>query len=210
MRTPPALAALALLVCLAGCGPAPADAPRPASTLTPTGVAALAQTPEIVAARERAGIADGPVGRPGQQPVDKGLPDVTLACLGSDRTVELRALRGRPMVVNLWAQWCEPCRAEAPALRGASEKAGDKVLFLGIDYNDPRPDLAVDFAAQSRWRYPHLVDPERTTSPGLRVPGIPLTLLVDGSGVIRHRVVGGIADERELVRLIKVHLGVTL
>ena len=207
-----AVAGLLGAALLAGCA-GPAAVVRPVSP--PVGPSTSATpTPgplDLVAVREQAGIADCPVVTgPVPTPLADGLPNLTLDCLGSERTLNLAALRGTPTVINLWAQWCPPCRAEAPHLREFSEAAGDRVLMLGIDYADPQPDWAIEFAGLVGWTYPHLVDPDRRTLPGLRVQGIPMTLLVDADGRIVHRFSGALSSTRQLKDLVAEHLGVTV
>ncbi|QGN33996.1 redoxin family protein [Microlunatus sp. Gsoil 973] len=144
------LAALAVVLMLAGCSGSPAATPSPDQA---TAAAPRPSEKQLQSARKRAGIPDCP--RSGDRAaLSDGLPDVTLGCLGSHRTVRLAGLRGRPMVINIWAQWCRPCRIEAPHLATVAEEAGDKVDFIGIDYADPDPAAAIGFAGSARWRYP--------------------------------------------------------
>ncbi len=211
MRVRAWVGALLAATALAGC--APASAPV-ASAPTPAAPAASAPTPaarpsvDLAAARVAAGIADCPVADAAARPVPGGLPDVTLSCLGSDRAVNVAGLRGRPMVINLWAQWCPPCRAEASHLRDFAARAGDKVLVLGVDYDDPQPDWALEFATLAGWRYAHLTDPSRSLAEPLRLVGIPTTLLVSADGRIVHRVTGPVASAAELDALVATYLGV--
>lgn len=198
-----AAAALAAAVVLAGCQSlpspnAPAQATRPVTTATI----------DLEAVREAAGIPDCPVAPAEAAPVEGGLPDLTLPCLGSPRTVNLAALRGTPMVVNFWAQWCPPCRAEAPHLRTFAEAAGDDVLILGVDFDDPDPALALEFAGLVGWPYAHVVDASRATQRPLAVVGIPLTLFVDASGTIVYRHTGPFESAEQLTALAAEHLGV--
>lgn len=137
--------------------------------------------------------------------VEGGLPQTELACLGTDQTVNLAGLPRRPMVVNLWAQWCAPCRAEAPFLRGALQKYDD-VDFLGINYMDPQPDWAIEFAGLVDWNYPHVMDQDKTLQKELGVPGIPMTLFVDADGLIQHRHPGQFESQEQLDALIEEHL----
>lgn len=185
-------AAVLVAVAATGCAvPAPPSGPA---------------TPEVdlVAARRAAGIQECP--QPTAEPVANGLPEVELDCLGGDSTVALSALRG-PLVINLWAQWCLPCRQEAPVLRAFHEAHGEDVGLLGIDYNDPQPALAIEFAQLVGWTWPQLADPEKTTEVPLGLPGIPMSLLVDGDGRLVARHAGAFKDLAELEAWVAEGLG---
>lgn len=162
------------------------------TTRPSSGATSVAADPaDLLTARRAAGIADCP--RPtGATAVEGGLPEVELDCLGGDSRVNLAELRG-PLVINLWAQWCEPCRIEAPHL-AALQTLRPEVTMLGIDYQDPSPDLAVEFAGDAGWRYPQVVDPDQLLAPELGVPGIPMTLFVDAEGRITARHPGLFTD----------------
>lgn len=208
-------AALAGALVLAGCAPAaPAvirTVPAPPASASAPPTPATPGADDLVALREKAGLPDCPVvAGPPPAPLADGLPDLTLDCLGSDRTLNLASLRGTPLVINLWAQWCPPCRAESPHLRDFAARADGTVLMLGIDYGDPQPDWAIEFAALAGWTWPHVVDPERRTASALRVPGIPMTLLVDADGRVVHRFSGAFSSTQELADLVAEHLGVTV
>lgn len=197
------LAGVVLAGLLSGC--AAVDPPRPSGPLT------VAADPVLVAAREDAGIDDCPATDLNVRGIAGGLPDVVLGCLGSGRQVNLAALRGRPMVVNIWAQWCGPCRLEAPHLAEFADEAGDKVLVLGLNYDDREPALAIEFAGLADWRYPQVTDPVKRVAGPLRLSaGIPVTLLVDADGVIAYRITGGIASTEALRDLVRTHLKVDL
>jgi thiol-disulfide isomerase/thioredoxin len=146
--------------------------------------APTSHTPDLAAARKAAGIADCPADS-GATAVTGGLPELTLDCLGGGASVHLASLRG-PLVVNLWAQWCEPCRSEATYL-AAFATAQKRVAVLGIDYSDPQTGLAIDFARETGMTYAHLVDQENTLKGPLGVTGIPYTFLVDAQGTIVAR-----------------------
>lgn len=151
---------------LAGCGPA----------TTPTSA-----TPDLVAARRAGGIAECPR-LPERAPVPRGMPQVSLDCLGGGEGLKLSNLRG-PMLVNFWAQWCEPCRAEGRYLAEFA-KSQSAVAVLGINYSDPQPGMAIEFARLVGATYPQLVDPESATRMAMGVPGIPYTVLIDRAGVV--------------------------
>ena len=143
---------------------------------------------------------------PSKPPVSNGLPDVSLKCLGKGPDIRLADLRG-PLVINVWAQWCGPCREEAPYL-AALAKSG-KVPMLGIDYADPRPELAVKFATDEGLAYPHLVDQDKTIQQALKVGGPPLTAFVNSDGAVAYVHRGVLTSQKQLDQLVKDKLGVT-
>ena len=71
----------------------------------------------------------------------------------------LRELEGYPVVVNKWASWCGPCRAEFPYFQSAAAKRGDEVAFLGVNSNDGE-DSAAEFLAEFPVPYPSYLDPD--------------------------------------------------
>jgi cytochrome c biogenesis protein CcmG, thiol:disulfide interchange protein DsbE len=140
-------------------------------------------------------------------PLDRGLPDLTLPCLGPGGPVTLSGLRGRPMVVNIWASWCPPCAREMPILERAHRRLGDRVGFLGVDLLDTREAgsaAAVDFGTG----FPSVFDPDGRTRALLNVPGPPVTLFVRADGEIAYRQVGEIRSRAQLRALVVDHLGV--
>jgi len=202
---------LALMVLLTACAPgqpvtrsssSPVGSPPTASPAQPT-----VGTSELASEKAAAQIADCPASSK-IAPVEGGLPDVTLECLGGGRPVNLSGVRGTPMVINIWAQWCPPCREESPHLTEVSRAAGDTVLFLGVDYLDPYPDLAIDFARQAGWRYPQVVDPEGLIQVPLRVPGPPISIFVAADGRIVYTHTGPFISADQLRGLIRSELGV--
>ncbi len=93
----------------------------------------------------------------------------------------LAQLRGTPVVVNVWASWCGPCRAEAPHLREAALRFGDRVQFLGVDILDARPSARA-FIAEFGWPYPSVFDATGAIRDGLGLIGQPVTLIYDAGG----------------------------
>ncbi|MFB6719849.1 TlpA family protein disulfide reductase [Kribbella sp. NPDC056345] len=185
-----ALAAAVLLTVLAGCGPQ-ASTPGAGRTAVP-GADKLVACPPTES-------------RP---PVSNGLPDISLPCLGSGPDVRLADLRG-PLVINVWAQWCPPCRDEAPYLAELQKKAAGKLRILGIDYADPRPELAVKFALDRELSYPHVVDLDKQVRKTFKVTGPPVTVFVDKDG--RFTLHNGVlTSQQQLDQLVRERLGVEL
>ncbi len=165
-------------------------------------------TPRLRELKADAGIADCPTSDASADSVPGGLPAVTLPCLGGGRDVTLSGLAGRPMVINIWASWCGPCRDELPLLHRFAERAGDRVAMLGIDFNDTRPEAALLLAKQSGVRYPLVADLDTRVEQPFRVIGLPMTVLVDPDGEVVHTIAGEIHSVDQLQSAVHEHLGV--
>lgn len=186
---------LASVLLLAGC-----------TTTQPQDQTSPASAQELHELRLSHDIPDCPATDPDAEPVSKGLPRTELQCLGSDVTVNLAGLPRGATVVNFWAQWCGPCREEAPFLREVSQSNPD-VAFVGINFDDPEPAWALEFAGLAEWRYPHVADPEGTLRSQVGVPGLPMTLFVDETGEIVEHHFGVIKSREELEALVAEHFG---
>jgi len=106
----------------------------------------------------------------------------------------LVAQHGTPVVVNVWASWCGPCRVEAPLLQRASERYGERVVFLGVDARDREAD-ARGFLRRYAITYPNLVDDGDAITGLLGLRGFPTTYIFDRSGRVMASVVGGISEQ---------------
>jgi cytochrome c biogenesis protein CcmG/thiol:disulfide interchange protein DsbE len=101
---------------------------------------------------------------------------------------QLRALRGHPVVVNMWASWCEPCRFELPFFQREAVARGDTVAFLGINVNDARR-AALERASGFPMPYPSFEDPRSNLFARYKARGLPTTAFYDARGklVIVHQ-----------------------
>lgn len=205
-------ATLSGLVLLAGCSDSPvvtrsAEPPSSASSAPPVGRAP--DSSGLTAAKRAAGIADCPTSDPDVPAVADGLPDEVLPCLGGGRPVRLAGLRDRPMIINVWAQWCGPCRQEAPYLAEVADAAPDDLLVLGIDHQDPNPEAALDFARTAGWTYPQIQDRDQVLRSELRVTALPVTFFVAADGSIAHRNFVPFTSAGQIRSLAARHLGVS-
>ncbi|SDM78096.1 TlpA disulfide reductase family protein [Polaromonas sp. JS666] len=99
-------------------------------------------------------------------------------------------LRGRAVLLNFWASWCEPCRAEMPTLQQVADFYGpEKLLVLAINFKEP-PARALQFAKTTGVTLPVLLDLDGKAARGWGVKVFPTTLMMDTAGRPRLRVKG--------------------
>lgn len=123
-------------------------------------------------------------------------PDFTLDTLGGD-PVTLSDLRGRVVVINLWASWCPPCRAEMPALQAAHEADKDRglvILAVDMTYQDSVDDAAA-FVEELGLTFPVLLDRDGTVARQYLLRALPSTYFVGPDGIIRQATIGGPMSE---------------
>lgn len=116
----------------------------------------------------------------------------------------LGRLRGFPVVANLWASWCGPCRLEFPHFQRAAAAFGKRVAFLGVDTEDSEED-AERFLAEEPVPYPSVTDPGKEVSAAVGGRGLPVTAFYDQSGELAFVKQGPYTDFAELRADIRSH-----
>jgi thiol-disulfide isomerase/thioredoxin len=116
------------------------------------------------------------------------LPAVEIADLTSGDVSQLSDIEG-PAVINLWATWCTPCRAEIPAFEEVHQARADEVRFVGINVGED-PDRALAFLDDVGASYDQYSDETGDVTTGLRATSMPLTVVIDADGVITTRHLG--------------------
>ncbi len=110
----------------------------------------------------------------------------------------LRELRGHPVVVNKWASWCAPCRAEFPFFRSQAARRASTVAFIGVNSMDAKPD-AEAFLRRQPVGYPSYLDPDLEVAQVFRgVAAFPTTAFYDRAGKVSYLKQGGYATEEKL------------
>ena len=133
-------------------------------------------------------------------------PDFTLPRLDAAGELRLSSLRGKAVVINFWASWCEPCKEEAPVLEAAWRKYRSRgVVVVGVDAQDFRAD-ARRFMRRYGMTYPVVHDGPGETLGDYDLTGFPETFFVDRRGRLVGRRVAGAIDEATLAENIELAL----
>jgi cytochrome c biogenesis protein CcmG, thiol:disulfide interchange protein DsbE len=135
--------------------------------------------------------------------IGQAAPAMRLPLLGGGE-IDLETYRGRPVVLNFWATWCEPCRAEMPVLEQAQQKYREQGLaVLGVDMQERDEDVQA-FLTQIGVTFPTMMDRTGEVARQWRATGLPTTFLIDRQGIIRDVRVGPFTHEMLEERLAKI------
>lgn len=115
----------------------------------------------------------------------------------------------RPTVINMWASWCEPCRAEMPYLNQLAEDGKGAVDVLGIASGNAR-EQATSYAVEFGLVFPSVLDPKSQVATSQGVPGLPGTVFMNAKGVVVKVHIGPYKSYDDLKKDVTEHLKVTL
>jgi len=127
-------------------------------------------------------------------PVEYDAPELTLKDLDGNEA-SLSDYRGQVTLVNLWATWCPPCKAELPVLEAYYEKhAKDGFVIIGIEDGEPPQDVAA-FVKGWGLTYPIWTDQTAAAEAAFRVRALPSSFVIDRDGVVRLAWTGAISEK---------------
>ncbi len=109
----------------------------------------------------------------------------------SGEPVSLQALRGQPVILNFWASWCAPCRAEMPAPRVVANRYADEGLVVLLVNQGERETTMRDFLTEMGLTLPVLLDSDLNATRLYRVQALPTTFFIDREGRIQDLTIGG-------------------
>jgi peroxiredoxin len=136
----------------------------------------------------------------------KGAPDFELQSL-SGKPVRLSDYRGQKVILNFWASWCPPCKAEMPHMEKISQSHAAEAVVLGVNLTHTEKSLeaAGRFAQSYRLTFPILLDVNGTAADTYRIRAYPTTYIIDSSGIIREIFEGAISAEIMNKALSRIH-----
>ncbi|MAT42621.1 MAG: hypothetical protein CL609_09790 [Anaerolineaceae bacterium] len=121
--------------------------------------------------------------------IGKPIGDFELLDLNGN-PAKLSDYAGKTVLINAWATWCPPCRAEMPALEAFYQKhQNSDFVVLAVNAGEPQ-QLAADFINSYNYSFPVVLDPEAHTLLEMGVTGFPTSILVDGNGIVQYIHVG--------------------
>lgn len=161
-------------------------------------VTALAVTAGL-ATQLTAGKARAPSPAAGTPQVDAAAPEFTLALPDGQQT-KLSDYRGQHVILNFWATWCPPCRAEMPLLE-ATDRARDDLVVVGVNVGEDTERVTAFVRDEIPVTYPVLVNPPGTigvtaqVAAQYRALALPTTYFIDRSGIIRSVFTGELTED---------------
>ena len=110
-------------------------------------------------------------------------------------TVSLSDLRGKPVMLNFWATWCPPCRAELPYIQQIYEEQSTRgFVVLTVNLGES-PSKVKEFVQSYGLSFPVLLDTKQGTAQKYNIGGIPTTFFIDKNGIIQVKITGAFPDK---------------
>ncbi len=118
-------------------------------------------------------------------------PDFALTTL-EGKSITLGEYRGKIVLINFWATWCPPCRAEMPELNAVAQAHRDQLIVLAIN-NGETIERVQSFVAEFQLTFPVLLDPDGAVASKYAVLGLPTSFFVDRNGLVRAANIGAMS-----------------
>lgn len=135
----------------------------------------------IIISSQMRGLPSGPA-------TGKAAPDFKLNLLGG-QPLSLGSLKGKVVVVNFWATWCEPCKAEMPLFESAYQEYPDRLVILAVNDSETE-DVVSRFVSDLGISFPVVLDSQAKVSSQYFIRAYPTSIFLDTKGVIRAQHVG--------------------
>ena len=134
------------------------------------------------------------VALPESAAVDSLAPDFELYNLDGE-TVKLSNLRGKIVLINFWATWCEPCKVEMPLFEERYQITGSDLEILAVNFDEPEQEVR-QFVDEFGLSFPVLLDPGAEVQNLYRIRGYPTTFVVNEEGIIQYHHIGLFTEDQ--------------
>ncbi|GAA4916771.1 thiol-disulfide isomerase/thioredoxin [Stackebrandtia albiflava] len=134
--------------------------------------------------------------------------DINLPCLGTGNDYTVGLTGGKPLVLTLWASWCAPCAAEAPAVQEFHELLGDRVSVVGVNNQDDH-DKALYFAEEFGWTFPSVYDERGEVLRSQGLVTLPVIFFIDAEGATQGTLMDSDLTTDDLLAAADEHFGIT-
>jgi thiol-disulfide isomerase/thioredoxin len=134
------------------------------------------------------GSAERPTKRgAGQVNVGEAIPEIVVRGVRNGRPIDLGAMKGRVVLLDIWASWCGPCKEEMPLLDDmAARLKGKGIEFVAVSIDEDKAAAEGFLSARSNWTLTLAHDPDGKVPELLQPPKMPTSYLIDGHGVLRY------------------------
>jgi thiol-disulfide isomerase/thioredoxin len=123
----------------------------------------------------------------GQVSVGKALPRIVVHAVSGGTTIDLASMKGRVVLLDIWASWCGPCKEEMPLLDDMASRLRDKgIEIVAVSIDEDKASAESFLSARPKWTLTVAHDPEGKVPELLQPPKMPTAYLVDGKGVLRY------------------------
>ena len=129
--------------------------------------------------------------------------DFSLVSL-EDRNISLSDYIGTPVMVNFWATWCPPCRAEMPLIQAYAKTNRDALVVLAVNAGEDKATIENFANAQNLDDLVFLLDPENSVASSYRIPGFPTSLFIDAVGMLAAVHIGELNEDLLIQYLAKI------
>jgi peroxiredoxin len=133
-------------------------------------------------------------GGSGAVAVGKPVPSINTSTLGGGQ-MSLSSFRGRWVVINFFATWCEPCKKEYPQLVRFAEQEGDRAQVLGVVFEDPGGN-PLAFHRKEGGSWPIVADPQGKIAGRYEVSALPQSFVINPGGALAARIFGGVTVDK--------------
>jgi cytochrome c biogenesis protein CcmG, thiol:disulfide interchange protein DsbE len=120
-------------------------------------------------------------------------PDFSLLDL-SGHTFQLSQMRGKPVLINFFATYCEPCRDEMPLIQSTAQRYPNDLIVTAIDFQEPESQVRF-FAGDFLLTFRVLLDTNGKVAESYQVQAFPMSYFIDSNGVVQAIQVGGLTQE---------------